>query len=220
MKRLKIALVVCLVASLLIGGLAYAVTVRTDRPANTPTLGIVGEIVGDPRNPQTAHRTFRLVRYRGRQRWGSPLSAGSVVVWHTGALTGDGVTVTDAARSDETSIAGVTVTGIKTAGAGKVSTVVHQYRSLNVTADIRNTASWGWLQTYGKTRTRCSMNITRDGAAFGASTERGMGAVFSLESPAYAGVGVNLPRELGIGGWWITQGGVTPASADCFLVCE
>lgn len=229
MNKLKICIAVCLVASLLVGGLAYAVTVRTNNPAGTPTLTLVGEIAGDPRHPQEAHKTFRLVRYRGIQRWNSNLSAGSMVLWATGVLTGDGITVTDAndvsSFSGDSRAAGIMVTGVKTAGAGRPSGVVHQYRSLNATADIRNYGSWGWLQTYGKCRvTPDNRGWNSEGAAIYASNLRGKTCTirnFWKHHNVAGGSGANPTtdtRARVAAGFWIDNVGTS--SRDAFLRCE
>ena len=228
MKRLKITLAVLLVASLLMGGLAYAKDRKTTKKPYTPTLTESGEVLGDPRHQQEPHKVFRLVRYRGKQRWASPLSAGSLVLWHTGVTSGDGVTVTDySTYSRDNRIAGVMVTGVKTAGTGQVSTVVHLYRNLNVTADV-NQPVWGWMQTYGKCRVKTAASgYVSEGAALYNAPARGQATTVRnrwTHNHQATGSG-SFPtadcRCIQPGGFWMYDPALgTLASADAFLRCE
>jgi hypothetical protein len=224
MNKLMKTLAVFLVASLLVGGLAFAKEYKEGHfPPKLP-LGYTGEVISPTKYPQEPHKTFRLVRYRGIQRWGSPLSAGSMVLWATGAITGDGVTVTDAndvdSFSGDSRVAGVMVTGVQTAGAGKPSAVVHQYRNLTATADVRHTKSWGWMQTYGKCRvTPDNRGWNSEGAAIYASNLRGKTTTTDWNGAGGSGaVPASDSRKVTPAGWWIDDVGTS--SRDVFLRCE
>ena len=119
-----------LLISLLVGGLAFAIT-----PGYRQSPG-TGDIMGQGKFIQDPHKTFRLVRYVQEDiRQANNATADTMVIWQT-ASDDDGVTVTRTNVSNDSRVAGVIV-----------SNALTQETAGNTAAQDVGLRNWAWLQT-------------------------------------------------------------------------
>lgn len=199
-----------LVAFLLMGGVAFAEQYqdRLDSPGYRVSAG-TGEAYTKA-YPWEPVRKFQLVRYVGSGfLTEAPLSAGSMVVWHTGATTNDGVTVTTTTLSQDSRVAGVVTRVCLTRDAGQVNnTSIQDYGRRN----------WSWLQTYGPTEANISagpLSYITAGAAIATGSTVGTASNFDPLGPGSG--------ACGMAGFALTENdGATAGTRyfKAFLKCE
>lgn len=192
-KILTLVLVV-----LLLAGTAFAVT-----PGYRVSPG-TGEIV--QRGYQsTPPKRFRMVRFVPALSSAPALTKDSIVVWHTGATTADGVTVTTTTTSGDSTVAGIIVQTAQTPDVYGNTAVQDQ--------GVKN---WTWLQTYGLSQVDMDL-ITAVGADAQAGDALGTGAI---GGKPYAYAGTAGASAQGYAGFFMTSAVSTDTDVAVFLKCE
>lgn len=148
---------------LLLGQVGFAQAATPGYRKNPGT----GDILGQDKYQNDAHKIFRLVRYVQPSSGfaaAATLSAGSIVVWDT--TNDDGVTVTTTTTSGDSAVAGIISTAALT-----------QDTQNNTAAQDVGQDNWAWLQTYGYVSTagtHATLGAIPVGGAFGTSATAGL----------------------------------------------
>lgn len=181
-----------LVIAVLLGFVATA-SFAASGEKTSPGIGFVptqGGLKSDP------PKTFRLVRYV-ESSYGAlgSLSADNIVVWHTGAVTYDGITVTTTTTSGDTAVAGVLVSAAQTRELGAVNNTAYQ--------DLNN-RNWCWIQTYGPAQVYID-DVTgiascTAGSAFGTGNKSAYASVFTYDTSI-----TNAGKKHGFAGFFLSD---------------
>lgn len=181
------------IAALLIAGQVFAAT-----PGYRQNPG-TGDILGQGKYQQDAHKIFRMVRYVPVTYSGAAtLAADSIVIWNL--TSDDGVTVTTTTTSSDSAVAGILVTQALTPDTDG-----------NTAAQDVGQGNWTWLQTYGLAQADVvgSVITTTAGDAMGTSTTAG-------EVVQHVG-SIDNPREQGVAGFFFDASAADAANVEVFI---
>jgi len=142
----------------------------------------VGDVLGQGKYQDQAHKIFRMVRYVPVTADSPALAADSIVIWDL--TEDDGVTVTTTTTSRDSAVAGIIVVQALT-----------QDTDGNTAAQDVGKDNWTWLQTFGLAQVDVSHEIITAGSALGTSITAG-------EALMFAPTATDTPRAQGNAGFF------------------